>query len=90
MEQFTADMARQLAEQALSLDGPYGRKETEDMLGCIRGCAEKGQRNTSMCGVPIQFRDIVRRRLQAAGFKVEKFTTDNGRDPEDCYTDISW
>ena len=87
MEQFTADMARQLSEAALSLDGPYGRKETQEMLARIRGCAEKGQRNTSMCGVPHQFRDIVRRRLEAVGFKVKDHT---GREPEDCYTDITW
>lgn len=87
MEQFTADVARQLAEEALSLDGPYGREDTEKMMNRIRGCAQMGQRNTSMCGVPIQFRDIVRRRLQAAGFKVKDHT---GRDAEDCYTDITW
>lgn len=87
MEQFTADMARKLSEDALSLDGPYGREETRQMLDRIRGCAEKGQRNTSMCGVPHQFRDIVRRRLEAAGFKVKDHT---GREAEDFYTDITW
>ena len=87
MEYFTADMARKMAEDALSLDGPYGRKETDDMMDRIRGCAQKGQRNTSMCGVPTQYRDIVRRRLEAAGYKVQDHV---GREPEDYYTDITW
>lgn len=87
MEKFTAAEAARLAEEALSLDGPYGRKDTDKMLARIRGCAERGQRNTTMCGVPLQYRDIVRQRLEAAGFKVKDQT---GREPEDCYTEITW
>jgi hypothetical protein len=57
------------------------------MMNRIRGCAKMGLRNTSMCGVPIEFRDIVRQRLEAVGFKVKDHT---GRDAEDFYTDITW
>ena len=85
---FTADMARKMAEDALSLDGPYGREETEKMLDRIRGCAQKGQRNTTLCGVPHVFHDIVKRRLEAAGFKIKDHHSD--REPEDNFTDISW
>jgi hypothetical protein len=87
MAQFTAADAAQLANEAVSLDGPYGRKETDSMLERIRGCARKGQRNTSLCGVPAQFRDIVKCRLEAVGFKVKEH---QGRESDENYVDISW
>lgn len=91
MTQFTADMARKMAEEATSLDGPYGREATDKMLDHIRECAQKGQRNCRMMAwpvIPSDHVEITRQRLEAVGFI---FTyRGSQRDPEDCYTEISW
>lgn len=89
-QQFTADMARKMAEEALSLDGSYGREATEKMLDHIRECAQKGQRSCRMLAeVPEEFDTVVIQRLEALGFIITH-KVGGQREPDDCYTEISW
>ena len=85
---FTAADAAKLAQDALSLDGPYGREETLRQIEAIKKAAQSGLRQTDMM-VPMdsEYRSIVTKRLEAVGFKVVAHT---GREPEDYYTSISW
>ena len=84
---FTAADAAKMAQDALSLDGPYGREQTERQIGAIKAAAQSGLRQTTMVSMASEYRSIVVKRLEALGFKVLAHT---GRDPEDHYTSISW
>ena len=87
MKPFTAADAAQMATDALSLDGPYGRRETDRQIEMIKGAARAGLRETIMTGMQPQYVNIVRLRLESLGFSVIDST---GREPEDYCTIIRW
>lgn len=87
MEQFTAAEAVKLSQEALSLDGAYGRIETERQIAMIKSAAKSGMRSTCMIGMHPQYLEIVRLRLEALGFTIKEHT---GPEPEDCFTGIHW
>ena len=84
---FTAADAAKMAQDALSLDGPYGREQTERQIEAIKAAAQSGLRQTTMVSMASEYRSIVVKRLEVLGFKVVAHT---GREPEDYYTAISW
>ena len=76
---------RRIAEEATSIDGPYGKVEFTKCMNDIRAAAKKGQYS---CYVDLggSHAGVVRKRLEALGFIVK--TTNDQRDGD--FTTVSW
>lgn len=79
--QYTAAMARDIANETRALNGSYLRKETNMIVDQIKSAANRGDYTLT-----VEYIDkIIISRLEALGFKVKVDTSCN-----ETYTYISW
>ena len=82
---FTADDARRLFQEATDLNGEVARQETTAVLNKIEAASRRAERSITI-SLKYEHRDLVTRRLQAAGFTVR--TVPDSRDGD--YTTVTW
>lgn len=83
---FNATRARELADQAQSLDGEFGKKATEMVLARLEDQAKKG--HNSWCGgFDSAYAGIIRKRLEQLGFVVVYHPGDQ-REPS--FYSVTW
>ena len=82
---FTADDARRAFQEATDLNGQVARAETDAIMKRIEATARRAERSLTV-SLKYEHRDLITRRLEAAGFVVR--TTSDSRDGD--YTTVSW
>lgn len=81
---FNAAAARELTAQAHSLEGPYLRKETDEIIAMIRTAAQAGKSSASSS----HYDKVIINRLESLGYMVKYVPGYDQREP--AYIDISW
>jgi hypothetical protein len=78
----SADAARQLTDAAHTLDGPFRRVETIEILQAVRVAAERGEASIDTAHTD----EIIVQRLKQLGYKIKK-----SHDPRDGeWMQVSW
>lgn len=81
---FNAAAAREVTNQAQSLDGPYLRKQTDDIIAEIKTAARVGKSTVSSAHID----EVIVKRLESLGFNVTFVPAYDQRDP--ACINISW